>query len=100
MDMTNEPKPPQPLASEARAAAKPRSRPVAPSESEPMEASAGHLLGADGREVAAESPKDILSQLSTPLLRFTERNPKGAALLSLGVGLVAGAILGAVVRRD
>jgi hypothetical protein len=41
-----------------------------------------------------------MSKLSAPLLGFTERNPKGAALLSLGVGLVAGAILGIAIKRD
>jgi hypothetical protein len=94
---TNGPKPPQPLGAEPRATAKPRPKPPTPSE--PAPPGAGHLLGADGREVAAESPRGALSQLSRPLMRFTERNPKGAALLSLGVGLVAGTILGVVVKR-
>ena len=75
--------------------ARPRASKPAPAES----GASGHLLGADGRELPA-SPASGLAQLSAPLLGFTERNPKGAALLSLGVGLVAGAILGIAIKRD
>ena len=58
----------------------------------------GRLVGADGRDLP--EPPATATSLSAPLLGFAERNPKGAALLSLGIGLVAGAILGAVIKRD
>ena len=88
----------QPPGTEPRPTPRPRSKPstpVGPAQTGPS----GHLLGADGRELP-EPPAGGLSKLSAPILGFAERNPKGAALLSLGVGLVAGAILGVVVKRD
>ena len=94
---TDESKLAQPSGNESRPTPKPRSKPSPPA---PAESGApGHLLGADGRELSEPSASG-LSQLSAPLLGFTERNPKGAALLSLGVGLVAGAILGIAIKRD
>jgi hypothetical protein len=83
---------------EPRATAKPRPKPSTPPET--PTSSSSHLLGADGRDLVSDLPEGALSRLCGPLGRYAERNPKGAALLSLGVGLVAGAILGVAVRRD
>ena len=58
----------------------------------------GRLVGADGRDLP--EPAASARSLCAPLLGFAERNPKGAALLSLGIGLVAGTILGVVIKRD
>lgn len=71
-----------------------------PNPSAPREAgNTGPLLGADGRELP-KPPASAAARFSAPLVGFAERNPRGAALLSLGVGLVAGAILGVVIKRD
>ena len=82
----------EPAGNESRPTPKPHSKTSTPA------GASGRLVGADGRDLP--EPPASATSLSAPLLGFAERNPKGAALLSLGIGLVAGAILGAVIKRD
>ncbi len=89
----------EPARNESRPAPKPRSNASALAGTADAAGAPGHLVDADGRDLP-EPPASVPSQLYAPLLGFAERNPKGAALLSLGVGLVAGAILGVVIKRD
>ena len=102
--------PPRPSTAQTKAQGTPIVSPATPA------GNGGSLLGSDGRAIEiveegagralhqgkqlARKAGESLTDFSEPLVRFAERNPTRAALATLGVGLVAGALIGAWLKRD
>jgi hypothetical protein len=94
---------------------KPAAEPSAPGDKE-TKSQSGSLLGADGKSIPiaedfadtvadrgrelGRRAEDSWKRVSSAAQELAEQNPTRTALTALGVGILVGAVIGAILARD